>query len=176
MNIRCGPRGLDHRLFGRIRVAHAEVLRDGAVKKEGVLVDDGDHAPHRLDRQIPEILPAQCHPPLDRVEEPQDQSHDRGFPAAARTDEPHALPSGSRSSGHHGRSGPARDRRSGHHGRRWSAPTMGHRRAKRARYRRRALRLPECCRGHRPPTARPCLHEGRSGGPAWAGRSRPPSS
>jgi hypothetical protein len=86
-----GPRGrLDVGLAG-VRPAHADVVLDRAVEEEGVLADDRDHRADLVERELPQVLPAQPHRAGLRVVEAQQQPHDRRLAAARRADDADPL-------------------------------------------------------------------------------------
>ena len=84
------PRRLFDFLHARIRAAHADVLADGAVEEEGVLVDDRNVAPDLREAHIAQIDAAERDTPGIGIEEAQQQAHDGGLAAAALPD--HADP------------------------------------------------------------------------------------
>ncbi len=79
-------RGFDFGAVG-VRLAEPKVLLDRAVEQVGVLMNDGDHPPQCLGIERLQILPADPHGPLLRVEEAQEQPRHRRFARAARPDD-----------------------------------------------------------------------------------------
>ena len=72
----------------------AEVVADGAVEEEGVLVDHRDHGPDLLDGEPAKVVATDADRALIRVVEPQQQADNRRLPPAGRPDDPDAAPGG----------------------------------------------------------------------------------
>ena len=90
MDVRGPGRRLDLALR-RVGIAEADVLLDGAMEEEGVLVHHRDHRADLREGERPEIVTAEPDSARLRIVESEQQPHDRGFPAAGAADDADAL-------------------------------------------------------------------------------------
>ena len=77
---------------GRVGLAEAEILLDGSVKEDGVLVDDRDPSVHVVGGELAEVASPDADRPRVRVVEAKDEADDRRLACTARPHEPDPFP------------------------------------------------------------------------------------
>ncbi len=95
MRVAVARRLLELGLAG-VRLAEPQVLLDRAVEQVGVLVHDRDLRAHLFGVERPDVPAADPHGPGLRVEQPQQETRDRGFAGTARADDADLLAGGDR--------------------------------------------------------------------------------
>ena len=90
VDVRGLGRGLDLAL-ARSGIAEPNVLLDGAMEQERILVHQRDHRADLREGKRAEVVPAEPDRAGLGIVEPEQQSHDRGFPAAGAADDADAL-------------------------------------------------------------------------------------
>ena len=80
---------LGHR---RVGLCVQQVFADGRVEEVGLLGDKPDHAPQRLQRKRPHVVPVHGHLASGDVIQPRDQVGGGGLASARRSNQGHKLP------------------------------------------------------------------------------------
>ncbi len=79
-----------------VRLAHPEVVLDGAVEEVGVLTHHGDPAAERVEAELAHVAPADPHVAALRIVEAQEELQHRRLPRSARPHDRDALPGADR--------------------------------------------------------------------------------
>src|ERR1700691_2900963 len=78
-----GLHGIEDLLVAGVKLAHADIVADGAIEEENVLADKTDLRAQAGDFGFAEVDAVEKYRALGRVIEPQDQLQESGFAAAA---------------------------------------------------------------------------------------------
>ena len=87
-----GPAGLPHFLHRRVGPAKADVVGDGPREEKGVLQDDADLRPERVELHVLHVVTVDHHPARRHIVKAADQVDDRRLSRARRPDQRHGLP------------------------------------------------------------------------------------